>query len=252
MIYHTSVDTTNISKTADYIFSLMDKVVDEVGEENIVQVVTDNEASFKAAGHMLMEKRKHLFWSPCAAHCIDLMLEDIGSLKSVKETLDDAKVITSFIYNSLKVVNLMKLYTKDRDLLRPGITRFATEFISIESLIRYEQDLKRMCTTTEWREFNKERSRRSVRDKVSNLILTDRFWKKAREVQNIMDPLVRVLKIVDQDKKPTLSIIYEAMDRAKLAIKASNKNWKKYWDIIDRRWEGQLHRHLHAAGNSFA
>ena len=39
-----------------------------------------------------------------------------------------------------------------------------------------------------------------------------------------MDPLVRVLKIVDQDKKPTLSIIYEAMDRANLAIKASNKN----------------------------
>ena len=193
-----------------------------------MQVVTDNDASFKAAGHMLMEKREYLFWSPCAAHCIDLMLEDIGSVKSVKETLDDIKMITSFIYNSLKVVNLMKLYTKDRDLLRPGITRFATEFISIESLIRYEQDLKRMCTTTEWREFNKERSRRSVRDKVSNLILTDRFWKKAREVQTIVDTLVRVLKIVDQDKKLTLSIIYEAMDRTKLVIKASNKNWKKY------------------------
>ena len=60
MICHTSVDTTNISKTADYIFLLMDKVVDEVGEENIVHVVTDNEASFKAADH-LMEKRKYLF-----------------------------------------------------------------------------------------------------------------------------------------------------------------------------------------------
>ena len=35
MIYHTSVDTTNISNTADYIFSLMDKVVDEVSEENV-------------------------------------------------------------------------------------------------------------------------------------------------------------------------------------------------------------------------
>ncbi|KAL6348183.1 hypothetical protein AAG906_002808 [Vitis piasezkii] len=52
-----------------------------------------------------------------------------------------------------------------------------------------------------------------------------------------MEPLVKVLKLVDQDKKPTLSIIYEAMDRAKLAIK----------EVIDRRWEGQLHRHLHAA-----
>ena len=39
-----------------------------------------------------------------------------------------------------------------------------------------------------------------------------------------MDPLFKVLKIVDQDKKSTLSIIYEAMDRAKLAIKVSNKN----------------------------
>ena len=72
-----------------------------------MQVVTDNETSFIAAGHMLMEKKKHLFWSPCAAHCINLMLEDIGSVKSVKKTLDDAKMITSFIYNSLKVVNLM-------------------------------------------------------------------------------------------------------------------------------------------------
>ncbi|RVX18652.1 hypothetical protein CK203_006385 [Vitis vinifera] len=135
MIYHSSVDTTNIPKTTDYIFFLMDKVVEEVGEENVVQVVTDNEASFKAAGMLLMEKRKHLFWSPCAAHCIDLMLEDIGSMKQIKETLDQAKMITGFIYNSLKVVNLMKVFTKDRDLLRPGIIRFATEFISLESLI---------------------------------------------------------------------------------------------------------------------
>ena len=91
---------------------------------------------------MLIEKRKHLFWSPCVAHYIDLMLKDIGSVKSVKETLDYTKMITSFIYNSLKVMKIMKLFTKDRDLLRPGITRFATKFISIESLIRYEQDLK--------------------------------------------------------------------------------------------------------------
>ena len=80
-----------------------------------------------------------------------------------------------------------------------------------------------MCTTNEWREFNKDRSIKSLRDKVSNIILTDRFWKKSEKVQTIMEPLVKVLKLVDQDKNPTLSIIYEAMDRAKLAIKASVK-----------------------------
>ena len=37
MIYHSSVDSTNIPKTVNYIFFLMDKVVEEVGEENVVQ-----------------------------------------------------------------------------------------------------------------------------------------------------------------------------------------------------------------------
>ena len=63
------------------------------------------------------------------------MLEDIGSIKQIKETLDQKKIITSFIYNSLKVVNLIKVSTKDKDLLRPGITRFSTKFISLECLI---------------------------------------------------------------------------------------------------------------------
>ena len=132
MIYLSSVDTTYIPKTAYYIFSLMDKIVEEVGVENIIQVVIDNEASFKAACMLLMEKHKHLFWFPYAVHCIDLMLENIGNMKQIKETLDQAKMITSFIYNSLKVVNLMKVFTQDRDLLCLGITRFATKFISLQ------------------------------------------------------------------------------------------------------------------------
>ena len=85
-----------------------------------------------------------------------------------------------------------------------------------------------MCTTNKWREFNKDRNRKCLRDKVSNLILTDRFLKKIGEVQTIMEPLVKVLKLVDQDKKSTVSIIYEAMDRDKLTIKASVKQWEKY------------------------
>ena len=62
MVFHKSVDNTNAgSRTADYLYKLMDKVVEEVGEQNVVQIVTDNEASYKAAGLKLMDKRKHLF-----------------------------------------------------------------------------------------------------------------------------------------------------------------------------------------------
>ncbi|KAL0444506.1 UNVERIFIED_CONTAM: hypothetical protein Slati_2173300 [Sesamum latifolium] len=47
------------------------------------------------------------------------------------------------------------------------------------------------------------------------------------------------------------SVYQIAMDRAKMAIKASVRKWEKYWEIIDDRWYRQLHRHLHAAGYFF-
>ena len=56
-----SVDTSNMSKTADKVFEMLDAIVERIGEENIVQVITDNAVNYKAAEQILMEKRKSLF-----------------------------------------------------------------------------------------------------------------------------------------------------------------------------------------------
>ena len=37
---------------------MLDDFVEKIGEEHVVQVVTDNAANYKAAGTMLMDKRK--------------------------------------------------------------------------------------------------------------------------------------------------------------------------------------------------
>ena len=47
---------------------------------NVVQVISDNAANYVAAGRMLMDRYPSLFWTPCAAHYIDLMLEDMGKI----------------------------------------------------------------------------------------------------------------------------------------------------------------------------
>ncbi|KAK4270657.1 hypothetical protein QN277_019436 [Acacia crassicarpa] len=60
-VFLKSIDASHITKTAEKIFKMLDEVVEEVGEENVVQVVTDNAANYKAAGEMLMEKRKKLY-----------------------------------------------------------------------------------------------------------------------------------------------------------------------------------------------
>ena len=58
-------------------------------------------------------------------------------------------------------------------------------------------------------------------------------------------------RMVDGEK-PVMGYIYESMDVAKEAIKAKYMNVEaKYmplWDIIDARWDRQLHSPLHAVG----
>ena len=61
-MFHKSIDASLVaSKDTDYYFKLMDDVVEEIGEEIVVQIVTDNEAAMKAAGQKLMRKIKHLY-----------------------------------------------------------------------------------------------------------------------------------------------------------------------------------------------
>jgi hypothetical protein len=74
------------------------------------------------------------------------------------------------------------------------------------------------------------------------------------EVVAISEPLVKVLQLVDGDK-PTMGYLYEAMDRAKEAIRGyyDNKGEDGFqkrlqiWGVIDQRWNNTLHFPIHAA-----
>jgi len=49
-----SIDTSGITKDANTLFKIFDEVVKIVGPQNIVQFITDSDASYKAAGKKLM------------------------------------------------------------------------------------------------------------------------------------------------------------------------------------------------------
>jgi hypothetical protein len=74
------VDASDKVKDANLLFQLLDEIVISVGEANVVQIITDNASNYVLAGKMLESKYKTIFWTPCVAHCIDLMLEDIGNM----------------------------------------------------------------------------------------------------------------------------------------------------------------------------
>ncbi|XP_020090213.1 uncharacterized protein LOC109711517 isoform X2 [Ananas comosus] len=250
-VFIESIDASNYTKTGEEMFKLLDSMVERIGEVNVIQIVTDSASNNVLAGKLLEAKRPHLYWSPCAAHCIDLILEDIGKMPEVHRTLKRATTLNSYIYTRTGVVNMMRRFTGQRELLRPGITRFATAFLTLQRLHKQKSNLRKMFTSDDWTKskWAKEQAGKGA----ASIVMMPTFWTSVIFILKIFGPLVRVLRLVDGEKRPAMGYIYEAMDRAKEAIARSFKEREeKYSDIfniIDKRWECQLHRPLHAAGH---
>ncbi|ERN11769.1 hypothetical protein AMTR_s00022p00246700 [Amborella trichopoda] len=93
-----SKDVSGTKKDINFYIRLYDQIVDEVRDKHAVQFITDNARACVSAGSKLMDKKKHPVWTPCAAHNIDLMLEEISEIKIVKETLEEARCIKEIVY----------------------------------------------------------------------------------------------------------------------------------------------------------
>ena len=94
-----SIDASSFMKTEEKTFELLDTFVEQIGEANVVQVVSDNGSNYVLARKLLEAKRPNLYWNPCAAHYIDLILEDIGKIPRIVKTLERVIQLTGYIYN---------------------------------------------------------------------------------------------------------------------------------------------------------
>lgn len=119
--------------------------------------------------------------------------------------------------------------------------------------MRYKTALQDMFESSMWVGSRYGRSTDEKAKEVRELLSkrptpqVARFWDKADEVLKVQESLVKFLRLVDGDVKPTMGFIYEAMKRAKLALRKDCPYWKNYWKIIDKRRNFQLHHGLHAA-----
>ena len=152
IFFLSSVDTSHVSKTTFKVFEMLDAIVERIGEANVVQVITDNAANYKAAGHLLMEKRKNLYWTPCAAHCIDLILEDFEKKLEVHEvTIGKGRRIITYIYSRTLLISMLRHFTKGKYLIRLAATRFATAYLTLGCLNDCKIQIMTIFTFVQWR-----------------------------------------------------------------------------------------------------
>ncbi|KAJ0035527.1 hypothetical protein Pint_24187 [Pistacia integerrima] len=221
-----------------------------VGQYGQGLVITDNTPSYKTAGKMLEEKRRNLFWMPCATYCIDKMLEDFLKLKCVSECMEKAQKITKFIYNQISLLNLMKKeFTQEQELLRPSDTRYASSFATLKNLLDHRIDLRRMFQSNIW--ISSQFSRSDEGKEVEKTALNATFWKKVMYVLKSVEPIMEVLQKVNTGESPSMPYVYNDIYRAKVAIKSFHgddvRKYGPFWSVIDDHWNLLIHHPLYVA-----
>ena len=63
----------------------------------MVQVVTDSVANCVGADKLIVEKYPEIYWSPCATHCLDLLLNDLAKFPWIHEVIHRGREVVNFI-----------------------------------------------------------------------------------------------------------------------------------------------------------
>ncbi|KAL0366956.1 UNVERIFIED_CONTAM: hypothetical protein Sradi_3585700 [Sesamum radiatum] len=196
-----SVDASSYSHTGEKLFELLDKFGQQIGEKNVIQVITCS-----ASANVLA----------------DLMSEDFLKILNLKKTYEQAMMINGYIYNRSPLLDMLRDFIAKRDMVRPPKTRFATAFFTLKRFHSEKPNLKKMFTSKKW--IKSKYAKEAQCKLVASTILKTSFWNNVIYILKVAGPFVKVFQLVNGGKKPPMGCIYESKDRAKKAIAASFPN----------------------------
>jgi hypothetical protein len=195
--------------------------------ETYVGVVGDNVRYNMSAFEKLRADYPTLFCLGCAAHCFDLLMEDLAKIKEYKEIIDAAVFIANFIRNHKTVCSRFKtlLGPQGKMVVSFPRTRFAYADLTIYRCYTNARVLERLVDADDWHELTTSIKASQI-EKFESLISSDLFSK----MESLHDLLLPVDKAIHHIEKcgAKLSWIYMLFshvlhDIDKWADKASTK-----------------------------
>lgn len=168
--FYKSIDTSEITQDAQQVADQLLDVINEIGREKFCGVVTDNAPVMQAAWKFVETEITHISANGCAAHCVNLLIEDIVKVSNRAKLLEDARKVIKFINNHTRVHSAFEIARKAANvrncLSLPVITRWYTQLksskdlLSAKFVIRNLLDSRSELFTTE----------------ISRIIATNLFW----------------------------------------------------------------------------
>ncbi|XP_026441427.1 uncharacterized protein LOC113340182 [Papaver somniferum] len=135
------------------------------------------------------------------------------------------------------------------DLHRSTKTRFATQYYTLESLQKYKNPLQMMFVNDRWAKSRFEKE--NVGINALKIVTSSTFWEDVDYSCSVLKPLVKVVRLVDIKRKPTMPCFYDAM---RIARDQLEKNFSKDYDTwavinacFEKRWKKNFNHALHCA-----
>ncbi|CAD6340557.1 unnamed protein product [Miscanthus lutarioriparius] len=197
-----SKEMSHVSHTSEVIFDLVDKAIEEI------------------------------------AHTINLMLQGIGNLTRFKKVVDQAKAFTIFVYGHTRTLECLRYFTEGKEVVRPGVTRFASNFLTLSSMQEKKDQLRKMVVHSRWDSLKDVKSKKGK--EATATILSPSFWKDVKITLTVFEPLVKVLRLVDGDVRPSIGFLYGQLLKAKRQIKEAFENVEARFKDIHTKKRNRL------------
>ncbi|XP_058217264.1 uncharacterized protein LOC131328329 [Rhododendron vialii] len=194
-----AIDASGNTKDAEYVANLFLQVIKDLGEANVVQIVTDNASNYKAAGLTIEAKYPHVFWTPCVVHSLNLALKSICEPREKTPYHGKANYIFNH-YSNLKLLSVAE-------------TRFASSFIMAKRLREVKTSLEKMVMDASWKTYRADGNTlvETKAREVKKCIVDDTFWDQLDYLLSFTEPIIDMLRIADTDS-PVLHLIYDMWD----------------------------------------
>ncbi|GKC11047.1 putative hAT dimerization domain, ribonuclease H-like superfamily protein [Tanacetum coccineum] len=236
-------DFSGVEKTGVEISKFLLEAIESIGPSNVLQVVTDNAANCKAAGEEVEKVHKHIFWSPCVVHTLNLIFKDLAKeFVWLSDTYKRGKMIVKYFLNHAQALSIFRENSK-LELLKVAKTRFASHYILLKRLKECREALATTIVLNSWRDWAKkgDEKTRKIGQVVCETIRSDEFWDDVDRILAITKPIYLLIKFYDGEGAK-MGEVYERMDNMVGEIKDVMKNvYNSYFPEVQKivlaRWE---------------
>ncbi|WVZ83091.1 hypothetical protein U9M48_030271, partial [Paspalum notatum var. saurae] len=243
------------SKTKEYIADKLRGIIDEVGRQNVVQIITDNASNCKDAGLILEAEFDNIFWTPCVVHTLNLAMKSICEPKPPKNnSSDDDLLIWSqldFMYNVKTEAQMIKNFIMNHGMRLPMFnefsalkllsiaeTRFASVVCMLKRFVEVKAALQHMVISNKWSIY---------KDDAPTAQVVKKRYLVMYGGATITTTIYEMIRIADTDT-PCLHLIYEMWDSMIEKVKKEIYLWEGkelnedstlysvIYDILIARW----------------